>query len=568
MMSDPGKEAPGAEATPGADYALQKPEFPAADLVQKDESRGSWASDDPERPRWDRDTVVQAIYDYHHEDGTYSCSKIKGKRQDGEKALLTGQLWRGSDLEIEKANWPEQFYRFPGLTNYTKGKGDEPNLLYRLPELKREMIAQPDEVVIIAEGEKDTDTLWDQGFIATTNPDGAGKWRHEFNAHLAGRHIAVVADNDEKGRWHAGKVARSLVPVAASVKIINLPGLQPNEDFTDWIEAGHTREQFLALIEATGAEEDFVRDEDGKPLGIQRNVRLAIKLMGVTVRYNDFAARYEVSGLRGFGSLLDDAALTRTRLQAEERYRLTVGKERWCDIVTDTARRDSYHPVCEYLDKLQWDGVNRIDRWLCEYGGANDSEYVRAVAGIVLTAAVRRVRQPGCKFDEMLVLESEQGTNKSSALAVLAIRDDWFTDDVPLDAESRVLMERIGGRWLVEMAEMKGLKRSEVESVKSMLSRRTDKARMAYGRMTTEQPRQCVFVGTTNDSAYLRDMTGNRRFWPVRVQAFDLAALRRDRDQLWAEAAVRYRLQRQSQPDAGSQCPAPCSHAEARLASA
>lgn len=538
-MLVPENEATPADRTAGATPEVTMKPGCSAEDARQTKADGSWSADDPDRPFYDRTTKVVDIFDYHHEGGRYSCSKIKGLRTDGEKVFLTGRLRGGNDLQIEKQEWPDQFYRFEGLTDYMKGKGDEPDLPFRLHDLTREKAARPDEPIIVLEGEKDANTAWAQGFIATSNPDGAMKWRDHFNDHFEGRHVVVVADNDEKGRKHAAAVARSLVPVAASVKIIDLPGLEKNGDFTDWIEAGNDRDKFQSLIAATRAERDFARDDDRKPLNIPSNVRLSLKLMGTAVRYNNFADRYEVEGLAGFGSLLDDAALNRMRLQAEERYRLTVGKDRWHDIVTDTARRRSYHPVRDMLDGLIWDGVDRLDEWLVTYAGAEDSEYVRAVGAICLIAGVRRVRVPGCKFDEMLVLEGEQGGNKSSGLATLAGREDWFADDLPLDADSKVLMERTAGRWIVELAELKGLRRGAVEHVKSMLSRQVDKARLAYGRMTTEQPRQCVFFGTTNDGQYLRDMTGNRRFWPVAVKRFDLAALRRDRDQLWAEAAAR-----------------------------
>jgi predicted P-loop ATPase len=173
---------------------------------------------------------------------------------------------------------------------------------------------------------------------------------------------------------------------------------------------------------------------------------------------------------------------------------------------------------------------------------------------------VRRIRQPGCKFDEMLVLEQPmQGTDKSSALAILAVQDDWFTDDLPLNVESQKVIETLRGRWIVEAAELSGMKKADVEHLKAMLSRRIDRARMAYGRLPIEAPRQCIIVGTTNKLEYLRDTTGNRRYWPVQVQLFDLAALRRDRDQLWAEAAAReakgesIRLRRELWPVAAQQ---------------
>jgi predicted P-loop ATPase len=158
----------------------------------------------------------------------------------------------------------------------------------------------------------------------------------------------------------------------------------------------------------------------------------------------------------------------------------------------------------------------------------------------MLVAAVRRVRQPGCKFDEMLVMEQEQqGTNKSSALAIMAVRSEWFDDNLPLTADSKRVIEVMQGRWILESSELSGMGKAEIEHLKAFLSRRYDRARPAYGRLPVERARQCIIVGTTNKSEYLRDTTGNRRFWPVRIKAFDLEALRRDRDQLWAEATAR-----------------------------
>lgn len=408
------------------------------------------------------------------------------------------------------------------------------------------MVERPDDPIIICEGEKDVDRLWDIGLLATTNAKGALNWKPEFNATLTGRDLIILTDNDEKGRKRTAKLLPMLAPVAKSVKALDLPDLPPCGDISDWLDAGNTVEDLLTLIEAQPATDpaewaadhgEFSTDENGKPHRSQKNARVALRKMGVTVRYDAFARRHLVSGLTDFGPALDDAALTRMRLRIEEEFNLPFGKERWFEIVTNEARKASFHPVRDYLDALGWDGQARVADWLVKFAGAEDSAYVRAVGQLVLVAAVRRVRQPGCKFDEMVVLESGQGTNKSSALAIMAVREDWFADDLPLNADSKVVIEQVAGRWLVELAEMKGMRRGEIESVKSMLSRRVDKARLAYGRMPVEQPRECIFFGTTNDRQYLRDMTGNRRFWPVAIEKFDLKALRRDRDQLWAEAA-------------------------------
>jgi predicted P-loop ATPase len=140
----------------------------------------------------------------------------------------------------------------------------------------------------------------------------------------------------------------------------------------------------------------------------------------------------------------------------------------------------------------------------------------------------------------MVVLEHPtQGGDKSTLLATLAGHDDWFSDDLPLNADSQRVIERTRGRWIIEAAELSGMRKADIEHLKAFLSRQRDRARMAYGRFVDDVPRQFIIVGTTNNSEYLLDPTGNRRFWPIKIEQVDIAALRRDRDQLWAEAAAR-----------------------------
>ncbi len=284
---------------------------------------------------------------------------------------------------------------------------------------------------------------------------------------------------------------------------------------------------------------EFAVDKHGIPFPNQANIRIALLKLGVTVRYDQFADRTLIRGLNGFGPALEDAAVDRIWLRIEQRFRWRPTKDLLITVVQDAARLNAFHPVRDYLDGLRWDGTKRIDQWLTTYGGAEESEYSRAVGALMLVAAVRRIRQPGCKYDEMIVLESDQGTNKSSALALLAVREGWFTDDLPLSVEGKQVIEQLRGRWIIEAAELSGMRRTDIEHLKAFLSRQMDRGRMAYGRLVTEAPRQCVIFGTTNNEEYLRDTTGNRRFWPVRIKAFDLDALARDRDLLWAEAAER-----------------------------
>jgi len=285
---------------------------------------------------------------------------------------------------------------------------------------------------------------------------------------------------------------------------------------------------------------NWERDGNGRII-VQspQNVRVALAQLGIGLRYDAFADRMLIEGPVRYGSVVTEAALVAMRMDVIERFGFRPSKDFFWDAVSDAARRNTFHPVRDHLEALSWDGQSRLDTWLIDYAGAEDSAYVRAVSALPLIAAVRRVRQPGCKFDEMLILEGEQGTGKSSALEVLAGDAEFFSDEFQLGMSSQKMLEATSGVWLGEIAEMAGMRKSEVEAVKATVSRRTDRARKAYDRTVSEVPRQCVFFGTTNSSQYLVDPTGNRRFWPVAIQRFRLDELRAVRDQLWAEAAAR-----------------------------
>jgi predicted P-loop ATPase len=292
--------------------------------------------------------------------------------------------------------------------------------------------------------------------------------------------------------------------------------------------------------ETRTSSEGFEVDANGRRIAnSQYNIRHALETLDVELRYDMFHDRVLISGMDEDHAFLDDAAMEKMWLTIDERFRFRANIEFFRVVLNNAARRNSFHPVRDYLNALTWDGTERIDRWLITYAGAKDTEYVKAVGAITLVAAVRRIRHPGSKFDEMLVLESRQGKDKSVMLSTLAVHPEWFSDDLPLNATSQKVIEQLQGKWIVEAAEMSGMKRADIEHVKAFLSRQVDRSRLAYGRNTTEQPRQSIVIGTTNSSKYLKDLTGNRRFWPVTVETIDVAAIERDRDQLWAEAAAR-----------------------------
>jgi predicted P-loop ATPase len=212
------------------------------------------------------------------------------------------------------------------------------------------------------------------------------------------------------------------------------------------------------------------------------------------------------------------------------------------------ARDNSFHPVCEFLSALKWDGVPRLESLFVRYLGAPDTPYVRAVARLMMIGAVTRVFEPGAKFDFAVILEGLQGKRKSTFIKILARH--WFAE---LDGDfhdPKAMVELMQGAWLLEMPELSGFGRADVRKIKSFISSTTDKVRLAYARRAQEYPRQCIFIGSTNDADYLRDDTGGRRFWPVActVDSIDTDRLRAEVDLLWAEAYTMYRIMRNDQP--------------------
>ena len=205
----------------------------------------------------------------------------------------------------------------------------------------------------------------------------------------------------------------------------------------------------------------------------------------------------------------------------------------------------SYHPIKEFLASLpDWDEIPRVDTLLVDFLGAVDNEYVRAVTRKTLVAAIARVMTPGCKFDTMLVLSGPQGKGKSTLIAKLC--GDWFNDSLLLsDTKDKTAAEKLQGYWILEIGELAGLKKTDIETLRGFLSRQNDIYRAAFGRRATPHPRQCVFIGTTNADTYLRDITGNRRFWPVKVPggtgrgSWELT--REEVEMIWAEALHYYK---------------------------
>lgn len=296
-------------------------------------------------------------------------------------------------------------------------------------------------------------------------------------------------------------------------------------------------------------EVELVLDRDGKPIWNMANA-LAVLTTAPEWRavfgFNALTGRRVVmralpdtgERIKGFRDLADDDYTTVRAWFCRNGYPRAT-KDVSDDAVRKVARDATFDPLTDYLSGLRWDGKKRIDTWLGDYLGVADAPTSRIYGRKWLISAVARALDPGCKADNMLVLEGEQGRKKSSALRTLT-GGDWFLDGLPAMG-TKDAAEQLAGRWIVEIAELDSMNKAGIEAAKAFITRQVESFRPAYAREVINQPRRCVFAGTTNRDNWLSDSSGGRRFWPVRVGIIDVEAVRRDRDQLWAEAVAAFR---------------------------
>lgn len=266
-------------------------------------------------------------------------------------------------------------------------------------------------------------------------------------------------------------------------------------------------------------------------------LEMMLRGLAQSIQYDEFSSVILLNGEK-----VTDNAARQLFMDLRATIGMPVARQLFDEVFHYMAWKNRFHPMREYFDTCQpaWDGVDRCETWLIEAAGADDTPFVRAVSRIFLVAAVRRIRQPGCKYDELLTLEGPQGLLKSSMLAALCPQLEFFTDCITLGMSPKELMENLQGVLIAEIPELNQYGTSAIAHVKAMLSRQRDKARLAYAHYPDTLGRQCVMAGTVNEDDWLRDPTGNRRFWPVRCHKHaDIAWIEANRDQLWAEAAAR-----------------------------
>ncbi|HRD48711.1 MAG TPA: VapE family protein, partial [Candidatus Contendobacter sp.] len=460
--------------------------------------------------------------------------------------------------------------------------------LYRLPEL---LAAQAEgKTIFVVEGEKDADRAATGGLVATCNWEGASepgkkpKWRKEYTAQLAGAaRVVLIPDHDAPGRAHMRHIARQLTGKVQDLRWLELPDLPDKGDLSDYLEQ-HSVKELLALVESApppdraedppadpSADPDPAPDPDPVPdlaqdpatlqnsgrqeSGPKKTLATVVAMLSAppwrgVIGFNAFRQTIEKrqpTPYQGQPGAWRDCDTAETMLHLDATAGVAFSRDMVDLAVMTVAHRHTFNPAQERLRELadRWDGEARLEGWLTAYLSAktNDSnaDYLREIGSAWLKGVCARVLMPGCKRDDVLVLRGPQGWRKSTAAQAIAdsIHPDSFTDSVDLNnpAEAKI---QIRGVIIAELSELAGMGKAEVEAVKAFVACKQDRFREKFGRHAEDFPRTVSFIGSTNDPNFLKDPTGNRRWWPVTLDSpIDIPRLEAVLPQLVGEAARR-----------------------------
>jgi DNA polymerase I-like protein with 3'-5' exonuclease and polymerase domains len=508
-------------------------------------------------------------YNYLHPDGNYAWTKTRFTTKTGKKRF------RCEVFDETTGQW-------------SSGRPDGMPLLFNLAVIRTILATYPAVPLLVVEGEKDAFTAGELGFLATTNADGAGKWRVEDTrqlVELGAQKIIVCPDNDGQGIDHGIFVAKTFQQAGIDVRWLELPGLGPKEDLSDW--APRQVQPDALLGELVGAAPPF----DAAELDWRRRLKVAGRSAACTYRgdipnmmlalqfeprlkgrfaWNNFRHRVEV--IQRTPWCLEEWWDSEELTPVGHRPLRDADMAELGNFLVQTydfgscamqASRAAIHAVADrhisdelknWVDALpDWDGVWRLDDWLVTYAGADvgmhNREYLALVGSKYIMQALNRALHPGAKADYSLVFWSNQGVGKDRILE--AMFAPYYREGVPSPRVSAAdFALGIAGAIVAHAAEMSAWRKSDVEEQKAVLTRCVDHGRRAYGYESRSYPRRACLAFTTNDVEFLQDATGNRRYWAVSVVRgrIDVEGLRRDRDQILAEALVRLEAGEQHWP--------------------
>jgi predicted P-loop ATPase len=468
-------------------------------------------------------------WEYPARDGSPLIQVRREDYGDGRTARIRPRRWNGE-------KWVEGY----------EGHVDRADIpIYRLDEIKQAIASgQP---VFVVEGEPCADALRSLGLTATTNIGGSKKWRESDTADLAGAKVVLCPDRDEPGLAHMEQIAQKfpdaqwLYAPPSDFFWEHLPKSK-GLDVADWIQDGASREDILRAVgerRATSIKEkpnsalaELQAEEENACNKVFAAFLKIEEAWGHRLRFNELSLTVELDGK----PLIVDSM----RLELATQLNILVDRADADDIVLALAKKDSYHPVREYLDRVHARGpvdISIFDGIAARYFGC-DKEIYDTYLRKWMVGAVARIYKPGCKFDNTLILQGEQGLQKSSFFHELA--NGWFNDDLG-DHSSKDTKLVLHSAWITEWAELSVFDKRHMGEIKGFLTSREDKFRPPYGRRVKSHPRQCVIAGTTNQDEFLADPTGDRRYWVLPVQKIiPIQLVRAEIDRLWAAAVQLY----------------------------
>lgn len=457
--------------------------------------------------------------------------------------------------------------------------------LYNLDKI----VANPKKPVMVVEGEKTADAaqmLCGNAYTVTTWPSGASAINKADTSPLKGRKLLLWPDADEPGIKAMNTLAAHLLEDAEEIKVIR-PDVNSGWDAADALAEGWNWQKFYSWAKRPGILEPLAKpvrkvhaelmDSDDNDNHSQKQVvgeisevpSIMAQQLGLTTKeiakeiyiipnasnvkiilsehphfkgkfwFDDFYKR-GVTNYFGKDEYVTDDMIKQLTILFQKKYGLeTLAKSNMDDAIVVACLDNIKNEPLDWLNSLKWDGQPRVEQFMVRALGADDNEYTRKVSQNFFVAQVARIMQPGCKFDNMIILEGNQGTFKSSMLKAL-IGEKWFTEP-QAGLDNKDFEGSLLGKIIVEFGELDQFRKAENTLIKKKLSCSVDSFRLPYGKRVEDVPRTCIFVGTTNKDDYLHDETGGRRFWPIKTSTIDLEYVKENRNQLYAEAVEMYK---------------------------